>query len=75
MMSGQRWEVLEETSPSGRTLFRCGVCGRVSPTPDKRCAGKSCHEAESQSVRPEVIAAAEKVLEERSQLWRDLSKL
>lgn len=32
-----RWIKLDETSPSGKTLFRCVVCERVSPTPDKRC--------------------------------------
>lgn len=32
-----RWDVLETTSPTGRTLFRCRSCGRESVTPDKRC--------------------------------------
>lgn len=32
-----RWDTLEETSPSGKTLFKCRACGRVSPTPDKAC--------------------------------------
>jgi hypothetical protein len=30
-------EVLEERSPSGKTMFKCGICGRVSQTPDKWC--------------------------------------
>jgi len=34
-----RWELLDETTPSGKRLFRCLVCDRVSPTPDKRCPG------------------------------------
>jgi hypothetical protein len=33
-----RWRELYATSPSGKTLFVCLVCGRVSPTPDKVCS-------------------------------------
>lgn len=34
-----RWEVLEgQTSPSGKRLFRCLDCRRVSVTPDKICS-------------------------------------
>ena len=32
-----RWTVLKEVSPSGKTLFKCNVCGRVSQTPEKSC--------------------------------------
>ena len=32
-----RWVMLAATTPSGKTLFMCSVCGRISPTPDKRC--------------------------------------
>lgn len=32
-----RWEVLEERSPSGKALFQCRQCKRVSTTPDKEC--------------------------------------
>jgi hypothetical protein len=32
-----RWVITGYTSPSGKILFRCGVCGRVSTTPDKNC--------------------------------------
>lgn len=32
-----RWVMLVATSPSGKTLFSCRCCGRVSPTPDKGC--------------------------------------
>lgn len=35
-----RWVVLPFNSGSGKTLFRCGVCGRLSNTPDKRCPDK-----------------------------------
>jgi len=31
------WETLEERSPSGKQLFRCETCWRVSATPDKEC--------------------------------------
>lgn len=38
-----RWKILDRTSPSGKPLFECQNCGRVSPTPDKRCFGpKQC---------------------------------
>lgn len=33
-----RWIPLYATSPSGKTLFVCLMCGRISPTPDKVCA-------------------------------------
>lgn len=35
---GERW-ALEEgaTTTSGRSLFRCATCGRLSPTPDRTC--------------------------------------
>lgn len=36
-VDGVRWEKLEETSPSGKTMFQCQACGRKSLTPDKRC--------------------------------------
>ena len=40
-----RWVVLPFTSGSGKMLFRCGVCGRLSNTPDKRCQDKwGCEE-------------------------------
>lgn len=32
-----RWVTLEKTSPSGKTMFVCTVCGRMSVTPDKSC--------------------------------------
>lgn len=32
-----RWKKLEETSPSGKTMFKCLICERVSVTPDKSC--------------------------------------
>jgi len=37
-----RWQALEETSNSGKTLFRCLICERVSPTPDKECPSMDC---------------------------------
>lgn len=32
-----RWTVMDTTSPSGRTMFKCGLCGRESYAPDKTC--------------------------------------
>jgi hypothetical protein len=33
-----RWLELYATSPSGKTLFVCRMCGRISPTPDRECS-------------------------------------
>lgn len=35
-----RWVVLPFNSGSGKTMWRCGICGRLSNTPDKRCPDK-----------------------------------
>ncbi len=32
-----RWVELYATTPSGKTLFVCRICGRKSPTPDRVC--------------------------------------
>ena len=32
-----RWIPIYATTPSGKTLFVCVMCGRKSPTPDKIC--------------------------------------
>lgn len=32
-----------DTSPSGKTLFMCLCCGRISATPDKTCPILACH--------------------------------
>lgn len=32
-----RWAEIVRRSPSGKSLFACLCCGRVSPTPDKTC--------------------------------------
>jgi hypothetical protein len=46
-MSYSRWSLLlEKTTASGKMLFQCGVCGRVTPTPDKQCKGQNCAEVE-----------------------------
>lgn len=34
---GTRWAPLIATTNSGKAQWACLVCGRVSPTPDKRC--------------------------------------
>ena len=43
IVPGDRWDELKETTPSGKTIFRCRNCGRKSPTPDKVCWEKSLH--------------------------------
>lgn len=38
------WERLDETSPSGKMIFRCRTCSRESTTPDIWCAvGETVH--------------------------------
>ncbi len=32
-----RWVVTGLTTKSGQAFFRCGVCGRLSETPDENC--------------------------------------
>jgi hypothetical protein len=32
-----RWVELYATTPSGKTLFVCRMCGRTSPAPDRGC--------------------------------------
>jgi len=36
------WVRLGETTPSGKTLFLCTECGRVSCFPDKKCPPRRC---------------------------------
>lgn len=47
-----RWEMLSKTTSSGKTLFRCRSCGRISPTPDKRCQGQCSEPKERYIVLP-----------------------
>lgn len=37
-----RWKTLTETSPSGKTMFRCEECGVVTTAPNKVCGGPEC---------------------------------
>lgn len=37
-----RWRLLDRTTPSGKLLYECTVCGRVTPTPDKTCLRAGC---------------------------------
>ena len=36
--ASSRWVLLKAVSNSGCSLFSCTICGRVSKSPDKRCA-------------------------------------
>jgi hypothetical protein len=36
--ASSRWVLLKAVSNSGCNLFSCTICGRVSKSPDKRCA-------------------------------------
>ncbi len=47
-----RWTVLRFVSNSGRTLFGCGHCGRVSQTPDKECPAGCPVEPSYERVMP-----------------------
>lgn len=42
-----RWVPMRRTTTSGKTLFVCVCCGRVSPTPDKHCPNDDCADAEA----------------------------
>lgn len=35
--AGDRWEIIDEPSPTGKIQFQCGDCYRVSTTQDRRC--------------------------------------
>lgn len=37
-----RWVTIRRTTPSGKTLFFCRSCERVSISPDKYCPDESC---------------------------------
>lgn len=39
-----RWVVLARTSNTGKRLFVCTWCGRISQTPDKICSVHGCRE-------------------------------
>lgn len=59
-----RWIPLLGTTPSGKTLFVCSVCGRVTPAPTTECieppqfptwderSGRSCKEVEDEIRGP-----------------------
>jgi len=38
-MSEAGWRMLSAVSKSGKTLYVCLHCGRISQTPDKTCKG------------------------------------
>lgn len=35
--AGDRWEIIDELSPTGKIQFQCSDCYRVSTTQDRRC--------------------------------------
>ena len=37
-----RWELLAETSPSGKRLFRCSGCSAATPMPSAQCGLRGC---------------------------------
>lgn len=37
-----RWILSGNTTPSGKSLFICSMCGRTSIAPDKNCPEKDC---------------------------------
>lgn len=46
----RRWMPLVRTSPSGKTLFVCLVCGEVTPAPNQRC-----RPAEAMQLDPRLL--------------------
>lgn len=58
-----RWTQLRITSNSGKTLFSCKCCGRISPTPDKTCNTQhdgwgAARQVDCSSWMPDVIPLA-----------------
>lgn len=51
VVPGDRWAVLEKTSPSGKTMFRCMSCGHESPAPQKICTKLVVRAGEPGGVR------------------------
>lgn len=58
-----RWIELYATSPSGKTLFVCRMCGRKSPTPDRTCPEppEVCYKA---AISCELLEEMEEALAE-----------
>ena len=52
-----RWLELYTTTNSGKTLFVCRMCGRISPLPDKKCQ-------QPPEVGPHKLALSCELLEE-----------
>ena len=44
-LSQRNWVILpsDDTTPSGKTLFMCTCCGRISAFPDKTCPLLACN--------------------------------
>jgi len=50
------------TSPSGKTMFKCRICGRLSVTPDKWCEGSLvCEQWEVRLVSEATTPVVERV--------------
>lgn len=65
-----RWVRLRRTSTSGKTLYLCRSCERVSPTPDKRCTASGV-------MAPEVIPCQVEELSDGQtdcELWEDRNR-
>jgi hypothetical protein len=52
--AGSRWRIIEQTSPSGKTLFRCRCCGRIDISPQMRCLSSPACET---WTRPQLVAS------------------
>ncbi len=43
----RRWVLLRRTSPSGKVLYLCRSCERITPAPSYDCEGEDCEEWEA----------------------------
>lgn len=56
--SWSRWRLLRSLPRSGRSLFRCVICGRITVAPDKDCES-GCEVYERLIRRGDICASVE----------------
>jgi hypothetical protein len=66
-----RWELMRSTTPSGRRLFVCTICGRRSIAPDKDCGSRVYYEDASGNVQQTSCSAVENNEVSAFKVWAD----
>jgi hypothetical protein len=61
-----RWQIIDKTSNSGKQLYRCLICERVSPTPDKDCPTMDCG-----SIEHRLKTEPRDLRKDKSREWTD----